>query len=937
MERNHYHPLNPSKICCPEHAYELCSIYRQQSRHAEAVSCLVSLYDSVDTKFLLDNQPESVKHKRSLSLWANSYSVQQVKLQDYTTALALLECSELLLSNQPEDPESVGLLSSTFVNKAMCCSHLGDIDGACMVLERAAVLDRQAKDTIGSLITRINKSSMLFNLGSFQESYNCAKEVASVLDPKVSTMMRSNSDPDLASSQKFIDLLSLYLIAQMNILAAIEKGGEKNASGLESLRTPAVALATRFFGETHFFTLKLKRSTLTSKRDFRIRTRKGRSWGSDSCDQSSQDGFGKVAFEDGKTYISQFDDASASNHQNFIEDEQVKTLVVQTPKNERPTSNRPSKTQLVVDVEPPLYRDVKGAGTTEAKNVSLNIVHKRTSSKEVPSIKIPAKQDVDSQIAAKTASAKPTSVKPAAVKPLKVIRLSNSKLPQIPFRPCWNSCLKFVKQRKFEIKDYSFLLDPHLGYVNVPADTQVSKLTSFGTETYVLTCGVTVNSGSLFLVITAELVNSTNSYITPESIQFTELSSIINYLAVRDILPSNVPVKFINNFEKFSEYFLLPFIRVTNIEDGHKKIELWSQPNNLLQPDIVRLFLDRSCKVSVYQVTLKTLRLVLNEVGDDENIDSNVYVDLVLDDEAAGLLLKEYEAKYYTPSCLPSLKPLDVSFMKQLDPFITELELYVKDCMHLNATFNQVVKSKLLFKVRATITGSTLEKTLWTIRDLRKQQIWKIRAKSLAASNSSGRKNRCEAILNYPYSALLQNYGVNIDRLEQSERLVFAHYTLNGMRLEQHADDEACSSESLIVPTNVQNVITKRSMKTTDYKVPVTLSLIGQGAMLLGVKATLLDVSQGLDVGCFFPVFGDIFKGKEVTPPTKKKRRFEVMDALLSEAVSGSNVADLLDSESGWGHLLHCVQIESGKLFVRDLIGRKAYLDSLENVILHYK
>jgi hypothetical protein len=341
--------------------------------------------------------------------------------------------------------------------------------------------------------------------------------------------------------------------------------------------------------------------------------------------------------------------------------------------------------------------------------------------------------------------------------------------------------------------------------------------------------------------------------------------------------------------------------------------------------------------VSVYQITLTALRLVLNEFGDEESIDRSLCIDLVLDQEAAGLLLKEYEAQYVSESCLPSLKPLDMSFFKHLDPVITELELYVKDCLHLNATFSKLIKSKLLFKVRASIEGKTFEKTLWTIRDLRSQQVWQIRAKSLAPSNSSGRRNRCEAVINFSYSSISQNYGVHIDLLEHSERLVFAHYTLNSLRLESHADDEACSAESFIVPAGVVNVINKRSMKTADSKVPITLSLIGQGSKLLGVKATLFDVQQCLELGCFFPIFGELFQKKAAKPPEKKKRRFEVMDALLSEAVNGSNIADLLDSESGWGHLLNCVQVAGGKLFIRDLLGRKAYLDSLENLMLHYK
>jgi hypothetical protein len=864
------------------------------------MSCLGNLCDSVETKFLLDVTPASVKLKRTLALWANRYCVQQVKLQDYPTAIALLDCAEMLLAHQIDDSESMGLLSSTLVNKAMCCSHIGDIEGACAVLDRAASLDKQAKDIIGSLITRLNKSSMLFKLGAFQESFLTAKEVGVILEPKVNAMIRSSPDPDLSASQKFIDTLSLYLIAQMNVLTAIETQGDKSVKEADTIRGPAVALSTRFFGETHFLTVKLMRSAQNSKRDFRIRTRKGKSWGSDSCDQLSvQDLGGRSSFEETKERSFAWLQNETTTLPSFTLDEAPPKVIVEPVVMKKDRADSSPKDRRVKD------QPVKPGVTVRPPPATQPTVQRSQ----------------------------------ARGKPLKVIRLPNSKLPQIPRRQSWNSHLKFVRQRKLELKDYSFLLDPNLNYVSVPADTQVSKLTTFGLETYVLTCGVSVQQGNLFLVITADLVNSTSSYITPESIQFTELISIINYLAVRDVLPSDVPVKFITSFENFSRYFLLPFIRVTSLEEGsaRKKIELWSQPNSLLPAEASRAFLDCTCRVSVYQITQTTLRLVLNELGDEESIDRSLCVDLAFDEEAAGLLLKEYEAKYVSESCLPSLKPLDMSFFKHLDPVITELELYVKDCLHLNATFSKVIKSNLLFKVRASIEGKTFEKTLWTIRDLRSQQVWQIRAKSLAHSNSSGRRNRCEAVINFPYSSISQNYGVHIDLLEHSERLVFAHYTLNSLRLESHADDEACSAESFIVPAGVVSVINKRSMKTADSKVPITLSLIGQGSRLLGVKATLFDVQQCLELGCFFPIFGELFQKKAAKPPEKKKRRFEVMDALLSEAVNGSNIAELLDSESGWGHLLNCVQIAGGKLFIRDLLGRKAYLDSLENLILHYK
>ena len=64
-----------------------------------------------------------------------------------------------------------------------------------------------------------------------------------------------------------------------------------------------------------------------------------------------------------------------------------------------------------------------------------------------------------------------------------------------------------------------------------------------------------------------------------------DLNSILQYIRIKDALPHNSLLKFVNDFHKFAAYFLLPFIRVVPQNEspmGPKKLELWSQPNDLI-------------------------------------------------------------------------------------------------------------------------------------------------------------------------------------------------------------------------------------------------------------------------------------------------------------------------------------------------------------------
>jgi len=94
---------------------------------------------------------------------------------------------------------------------------------------------------------------------------------------------------------------------------------------------------------------------------------------------------------------------------------------------------------------------------------------------------------------------------------------------------------------------------------------------------------------------------------------------------------------------------------------------------------------------------------------------------------------------------------LDIGFLKNLDPIIIELELYLKDLLGTNFKFQDIGFIKDLILLRATITGRGLDKNLLIVKDNKRKLMWEIRVKNLFNINSSGRRRKYEAYYNYTY------------------------------------------------------------------------------------------------------------------------------------------------------------------------------------------
>jgi hypothetical protein len=171
-----------------------------------------------------------------------------------------------------------------------------------------------------------------------------------------------------------------------------------------------------------------------------------------------------------------------------------------------------------------------------------------------------------------------------------VIRLPGAKLPSIPERSSIRKkCFTFGPTPNKQSCDLSYLLEEGMGYISLENGMSASIACQIDEEEYVLTCSISVQSMTQYLIISAAPYNNREQKIATEQLQISELSSILDLLKYRDTLPNNILVKFVNSFKKFAQYFLLPFIRVNIVEENGqevKKMELWSSPNAVYYQDI---------------------------------------------------------------------------------------------------------------------------------------------------------------------------------------------------------------------------------------------------------------------------------------------------------------------------------------------------------------
>ena len=1010
------------------------------------------------------------KIKKSLGKLCNRYALEKLSECDLATSRHLLESAEVLLSSLTSETESAGLLATTYLNLSYVCKVQGDLEDSLRMLEKANSLEQRTKDLTGNLITKINKSAILFELEAYQEAYIHAKEVITLMEPKINEMMRKEVDAELKKNKIFIQNLHLMLAAYLNLISALEQSTErKHAREAEDHKNYAVRLANRFLENKNQILSRLG----VANSDRRLKNYNQVSWDVvDKNPESSRDSEDSSMYRpdisnsyytkthmykrneklhkqihtkemnrvdsDLKEGVSpelsspsytnsreipivpiQKSKLSSSDKPSSIPSSKITTQTITKEASALPTSHpeaqsseieleitspvitlkRPPSKERITPIPSPspsskqAIPKVADPLPTISKSDSLPAISKLANS--LPSISKPGptsasspkpedlappppkpanpppsnskltnpppKINIDKAPRSSPQSDKlarsPTLIKPSldlsssissafVTEPsnpyrLKFIQMPGQKLPEIPFRPTYKRDKDKYKFNNDYLKDYTFLLDSQ--HVLMGEGEKVSQIISSYGNDYAVCCSI-VDTSDPSLLITTKLIESPAETIIPESLKIADLKSIINYVMIRDVLPYDILIPFINNFVKFSQHFLLPFIRVgaSDEEGGEmKKIELWGQALGLLPQEASRVFLRTVCRVSVFQISTTTLRMVLSSSAEEEYGENCIRVDLFFDETAACAVLKQFEGDEPGTTYLTGLKPLDMSFLVQLDPIITELELWVKD-EYGDISLQSFIDKDAHIMFRSTITSRNLDKTLWIVYDDFNSRAWHIRAKNLPNLNSSGRRRKYEATYSYSYLQIIQNFGVKIDTLDKNQRQLIAYYVLQTLRFNDAVDsgmegdaDEDMENEPIITVVPISIAMSKRYLLEKGYKIPLTLSLIGIQQMTIGIRATILDTDTSLEKGCFFPIDGDFYKPKSSVKA--KLSKIPALERLHSISQHDTRFSEILEEEKGWKKILNVLKVEGNGIYITDLLGQKSYMDSLENVLYKYK
>ena len=533
----------------------------------------------------------------------------------------------------------------------------------------------------------------------------------------------------------------------------------------------------------------------------------------------------------------------------------------------------------------------------------------------------------------------PDSPRVPNLTPPRVIRLPEDPGPRIPFRSRARlHCFRFDLSRDWERIDTSFLLDPKRKYLIMPDGMRISQLLPFNSHLYHITCSVQIKQSSVYLSITGNSDHSESVFITPESLDVKELAGILNLLAVKDVLPCTVHMKFVNSFEKFAQYFLFPFLRVVEgeTEESGRKIELWGQANALLQQK--RHLFRTLCNIALYPLSLSSLRLILSDAAEEDYKDNCLRIDIDYDAIAADSVLPRSVGVENDPGLLrrhlPSLPAVDSSFLHHLEPIITEIELMGKDLFGPDVHLKHFLSNYALFLLKVTIEGRNLHQTFWTVKEHYKQNHWEIRAKALVSKGDSVRHGEIGRVVTF--LELAQLFGVRVDQLELGERKVIARLYLDALKVDVFSERSDPDLQVDLPPPQVETVLSTRSLLTKDsYKVPVTLSLIGLSGRLIGIKATIYNLSISFDYGCFFYIDMQSFSIKRSF--TRSISTENLMEVVENE----TNLRQLLEKNDGWRTILNALQFKPFRnglrMVITDRTGKTSVVDSLDNVLFRGK
>jgi hypothetical protein len=450
----------------------------------------------------------------------------------------------------------------------------------------------------------------------------------------------------------------------------------------------------------------------------------------------------------------------------------------------------------------------------------------------------------------------------------------------------------------------------------------------------VIICCLEINNNQPNLAITATSEESIEELFTSESINLNDLKRILFFLCIDDVMPSYMHPGFVNSFEKFCRFFLMPFIRIVEVQENNsEKIELWARGESLMN-DASQIFLNTECNVFLFFVEKFSLKLVVCNAADEEPSEKSLRVDVIFDEISGNTFIVNHEIPviYNNTRFVPCIEPFSENFLEHLDPILSEVELCVKDEFGPRVTFDEFLEKNNFLMIRASFSGANYEKVLWTIQDNRAKRGWDIKIKTLHIG-SSVRSKAYRLAYFYPYNTLHLNFGVFVDQLENSQIRILAYFVLESLKVEASVVEdlsELDTSASVIVMP-VKSLKSFRGFSKNTYKAPVTLSVVGVNNYLIGIRVSLFNVETCAENSAWLVLDGNFYKLDQ-----PKVKKIEKPKGVLSVKLHETKLLEILEKEKGWEKVMACVRVDKNSIFVVGLQGESLF-ESLENVLIKGK
>ena len=920
ISRDHYHPLNSSTICCADHASELITIYTQQNRAYEILSVLLNFSEILETRFLLNNSETTIQIKLKLGKMYNKQAM--VNGLELPVMKVLLETAHVIYSSLPSQDEYLGLLATASSNLAFIARTEGQFERACKYLDQAGAIEKKMRDLTGDIMTRINKSSILNELEAHNEAYFTIKEAVTILEEKIQTMLKENTELELKNSKKFIETLQLLIISHLNEVNSLEGINEESKqSEAKKVRKKAGDLCSRFLGDKHHLTqyfprdpLKSKRSLSSAASDFSINTKRSTVKKSELNKIAIKQAVPEKRPVEKQVSIRSVSVASLKkqppvNHGEFLEPEKQKA---ETPAKHKPaekdTKSVTNETIIIINPDP---------------QESSQYIRRRFSKSTFGRSRSNSSRGSYNQ---SLSPEKNQNQKPQEPK-LKIIRMPWTSLPWIPTRPSFLRYFQFT----FTItppRSYAYLLDPSKSTISSQVNTSINTIQIVNNEKRILTFCIQGESPSKILKIVA----SSERTQVLELIKLPDLQSILKHFCVLDVLPSYLQPGFVYDFEGFCRYYLAPFVKILPVEGSNSEIiELWARGESLL-PQTVQTFLNTECSVLLFYVEKHILRMVIASMEQEDSNDKCLRVDIILDEVMAESVMKphvlsesEQKLKY-----LQSIEPISYKFAQDLDPIISEIELCIKDMFTSSLPdFEQFIVNNNSISFRAIMHGQHSETYLWTLQDCRKARCWIIRVKLLHKANSSGRREKVYTEFNYSYSQIYLTFGVKLGKLDEADISVLKYLVLESMKIEAFSEKKTdeINNEEAIFTSPVRAIRSFRYFIGNKYRTPVTLSIVGVNSFLIGIKASLFNIENCSESSCWL-----IMDESFYVSDGKDQKSGKYNKGPLRSRLNETRLVTILDEEYGWNKIISALVIEGNEIYIKAK-ERKSLFESLEIVL----